>query len=250
VLLAVSVGIIVLLLAAGVFYLGTIAYNQIRQQSLGSRIEGYISNVRDSLDSEDQTAEETEQQDSTETEREEIGKQDSDSQQTSAPQEEIGNESTGQEENETEEAVANNNEQPTASENQKTQTENLEQQEENNVEPGSQAEENSTVTDNEAEEGTISTVDEEDKVMIQIETIAESWYSVEIDGESVFQGLVAAGTTESFSGREIKVRIGNAAGVIIEKDGETYGPFGEEGEIVTEVFSSSEAEESNSASEE
>ncbi|MCK8817994.1 DUF4115 domain-containing protein [Natroniella sulfidigena] len=78
---------------------------------------------------------------------------------------------------------------------------------------------------------------------LKIETIEDTWYLVIVDGEEVFEGSTVTGEVNSFLGSEIEIRIGNAAGVIVIKNGEEYGPFGEEGEVITQTFSVTEDEE-------
>ncbi|MCK8827488.1 DUF4115 domain-containing protein [Natroniella acetigena] len=79
-----------------------------------------------------------------------------------------------------------------------------------------------------------------EELELVIETIEDTWYLVTVDGEEVFEGFTVTEEANSFSGRKIEVRIGNAAGVVVVKDGERYGPFGNEGEVVTQVFSAIE----------
>ncbi|WP_408954476.1 helix-turn-helix domain-containing protein [Natroniella sp. ANB-PHB2] len=96
---------------------------------------------------------------------------------------------------------------------------------------------------------------EEDKITVEkelnqtevlelvVETIEDTWYQVTVDGEEVFEGFTVAKEVHSFAGREIEMRIGNAAGVVVIKDGERYGPFGNEGEVITQIFSAMEDEQ-------
>ncbi|WP_027338756.1 helix-turn-helix domain-containing protein [Halonatronum saccharophilum] len=72
---------------------------------------------------------------------------------------------------------------------------------------------------------------------IEIKSIEDSWYLVEIEGEEVFAGISREGEVRDFTGRDIRVRIGNAAGVMIIKDGQEMGPFGAKGEVVSKIFS-------------
>ncbi|TDX45427.1 helix-turn-helix domain-containing protein [Orenia marismortui] len=76
-----------------------------------------------------------------------------------------------------------------------------------------------------------------EKIEIKIKTIDYSWYSVKVDGEIVFQGNVDPKVVKSFSGKEIILKCGNAAGVTVIKDGNVLGPFGLKGEVVTKTFS-------------
>jgi|GEM_PF-1983018 len=76
-----------------------------------------------------------------------------------------------------------------------------------------------------------------DKITIQVETVDKSWYSVEVDGKVIFKGIVASNNKKTFSGRKIKVKIGNGAGVRIIKDNKVMGPFGFKGEVIVKQFS-------------
>jgi transcriptional regulator with XRE-family HTH domain len=76
-----------------------------------------------------------------------------------------------------------------------------------------------------------------EKITIQVETIDDSWYSVEVDGNVLFKGLVVANKQKTFSGEKIRVKIGNAAGIRVIKDGKIMGPFGSKGEVIIKEFS-------------
>ncbi|OCL27181.1 hypothetical protein U472_06810 [Orenia metallireducens] len=75
------------------------------------------------------------------------------------------------------------------------------------------------------------------EINIEVETIDESWYSVEVDGKVVFKGIVAANNRKLFSGQKIELKMGNAAGIKVIKDGKVMGPFGSKGEVIVKRFS-------------
>ena len=76
----------------------------------------------------------------------------------------------------------------------------------------------------------------DDMIEIEIVTLEETWYSVIIEGETVFEGFTQIEDSNSFAGREINLVIGNAAGVEIIKGEEVLGPFGETGEVVHKEY--------------
>ncbi|GAB6137577.1 helix-turn-helix domain-containing protein [Halanaerobaculum tunisiense] len=107
---------------------------------------------------------------------------------------------------------------------------------------------NSSADEVTTEQNTSSANSEETKQVdnqiqkIKVTTTQESWYSVEVDDEIKFRGTVKAGLTKVFTGAKVKLKIGNAAGVKVIKADNTYGPFGQEGEVVTKVFSATAEE--------
>ncbi|AGB40716.1 hypothetical protein Halha_0743 [Halobacteroides halobius DSM 5150] len=85
----------------------------------------------------------------------------------------------------------------------------------------------------------VNKTQQKEKITIEVQTIDKTWYSIQIDGESKFKGIVNKGEVKRFSGKKIKLKIGNAAGVKVVKNNKVYGPFGKEGEVITKVFSAS-----------
>ncbi len=74
-------------------------------------------------------------------------------------------------------------------------------------------------------------------INLALKTIQDCWYSVEVDGNAVFKGNVKANHSKTFSGKEIKIKIGNAAGLKVINGDKVLGPFGAKGEVVTKIFS-------------
>ncbi|MBM7557900.1 helix-turn-helix domain-containing protein [Halanaerobacter jeridensis] len=77
----------------------------------------------------------------------------------------------------------------------------------------------------------------EEQINLTVKAIANSWCVVEINGDSVFKGTLKKGTTKSFKGKNIKLKIGNGAGIKIVKNGQELGPFGKAGEVVVKEYS-------------
>jgi hypothetical protein len=53
----------------------------------------------------------------------------------------------------------------------------------------------------------------------------------------VFKGRIKRGVTKEFSGKNIKVKISNAAGIKLIKDGQELGALGKKGEVVVREYS-------------
>lgn len=236
-LLGVFISGLILLLIVGVVYLGTVAYQQFTKHETGEKIQNYISNLtgnssaeqsetssQEPTDAKSSSPDETQSQVETEPAEEGATEQSETSKQSSSEKT-----NSKQEESATEKKSAN----------QQTEAD-LDSKE-------TKADEESVPKDSEQTEAGQTNQQQvqnsKQTIEIQIETVEESWYLVQVNGQEEFRGLVASDITKRFSGREIKVRIGNAAGVKIIKGEQTLGPFGEKGEIVTKVFSVQEAEE-------
>ena len=75
------------------------------------------------------------------------------------------------------------------------------------------------------------------QINLRIKAIANSWCAVDINGKTVFKGIMKAGSSKNFSGQNIKLKISNGAGIKIIKNGEELGPFGKAGEVVVKEYS-------------
>ena len=75
------------------------------------------------------------------------------------------------------------------------------------------------------------------QINLELKAIRDSWCAVEVNGDSKFKGIIKEGTTKSFSGKNIKLKIANAAGVKVIKNGQEFGPFGKAGEVVVKEYS-------------
>jgi hypothetical protein len=61
---------------------------------------------------------------------------------------------------------------------------------------------------------------------------APSWLRVTVDGTTVVEGTLPAGTAKSFNGHVADVRVGNAGGVRLIVDGKALPPLGKAGDVV------------------
>jgi cytoskeletal protein RodZ len=76
-----------------------------------------------------------------------------------------------------------------------------------------------------------------EKLNITIEVLQESWIKVIADGELVFQKILNPGEKKSWQvDRKFNLLTGNAAGVKVIANGEEFGPFGEQGEVIEKEF--------------
>ena len=64
----------------------------------------------------------------------------------------------------------------------------------------------------------------------------QSWARVTVDGDEAFEGLLQDGDTRTFSGRAVRVVLGNAGVVRVSVDGRDVGVAGEPGEVFEREF--------------
>jgi hypothetical protein len=72
-------------------------------------------------------------------------------------------------------------------------------------------------------------------LIVEARVVERSWIEVWVDGqrESIFAANVPANTIEVFEAeRELRMRVGNAAGVIVTVNGRLQGPLGARGQVV------------------
>lgn len=78
--------------------------------------------------------------------------------------------------------------------------------------------------------------DESDKI-ITIMAVKRSWLQVAVDGRIEYEGIMEREQTIEFQGSDvIELKIGNAAGIKVQKGEEILGPWGNEGEVLTKVI--------------
>jgi cytoskeleton protein RodZ len=65
---------------------------------------------------------------------------------------------------------------------------------------------------------------------------APSWLRVTVDGSVSMEGTFPAGTSRTFHGRSVLVRIGNAGGVEVYLNGKDLGKLGKSGDVVEHAF--------------
>ena len=84
-----------------------------------------------------------------------------------------------------------------------------------------------------------STVDK--PVKINVKLTAQSWLQVEVDGKPDYEGVLSEGTERSWSAKNlIRVRSGNAGGVMVAYNGKQAKPMGDPGAVEEKVFSVSQ----------
>ena len=79
--------------------------------------------------------------------------------------------------------------------------------------------------------------EEQKQIELKLKAIAKSWCAVEVDGELVFRDIIEKGSSKEFRAKNIKLKIGNAAGVKVIKNGKEFGPFGQTGEVIVKEYS-------------
>lgn len=79
--------------------------------------------------------------------------------------------------------------------------------------------------------GYVIPVKESQTCTITIKAIENVWLRVIVDGEKRIEKLFKSGESVTINGSTIKIRTGNAGGILIEKDGKTSGPFGKTGQV-------------------
>ncbi|GAB6098811.1 hypothetical protein JCM16358_06900 [Halanaerocella petrolearia] len=208
-LLAGVMVLIVIMLLVGMVYLGSLVYKQFHLQQVGvkvfNQVQDYIAQVEDEVETKDKAEVKVERIDKEEEE--------------SVITEESSNQKQVAKDNIMAEKDARSIKEETSLSEDKTNQNKAEEQ---------KVKENKQLT----EKGL-----NDKKLTIKVKTIAESWYSVQTDGSTKYRGVTKKGKVKTFSGNQIKLKIGNAAGVQVIKSNKVYGPFGSQGEIVTKVFS-------------
>jgi cytoskeletal protein RodZ len=63
-----------------------------------------------------------------------------------------------------------------------------------------------------------------------------SWLRVTVDGTVAYEGTLTAGSTKSFTGKAVDVRVGNAGGVRISVNGRPIGTLGAPGDVAERNF--------------
>jgi cytoskeleton protein RodZ len=64
----------------------------------------------------------------------------------------------------------------------------------------------------------------------------DAWLQVQVDGQRSFEGVLKAGQTQTWTGKDVFVWAGNAGGVNIILNGHEIGPLGATGEVVKKDF--------------
>jgi cytoskeletal protein RodZ len=78
-------------------------------------------------------------------------------------------------------------------------------------------------------------------VNISVKLTEQSWLQVEVDGKADYEGVLSEGTERSWSAKSlIRVRSGNAGGVMVAYNGKQAAPMGDPGAVEEKVFSVSQ----------
>jgi cytoskeleton protein RodZ len=76
------------------------------------------------------------------------------------------------------------------------------------------------------------------RVELALTATEETWLSVSSDGTPVFSGILEANQTKTIEGKQFaKLRVGNAAGLEVQLNGNPLGPLGAHGQVRDLVFS-------------
>ena len=74
-------------------------------------------------------------------------------------------------------------------------------------------------------------------IVLQFDAIASSWIRITNDLGTLFEGTMTAGESKAFaSDTDVRVRVGNAAGIQLTYNGRTYSNLGGPGEVYTHTF--------------
>jgi transcriptional regulator with XRE-family HTH domain len=77
----------------------------------------------------------------------------------------------------------------------------------------------------------------ESKVLLDLMAREATWLSVSSDGKPVFSGILAANQSKTVEGKEYaRMRVGNAAGLVVRLNGKLLGPLGHRGQVLIVVF--------------
>jgi hypothetical protein len=67
--------------------------------------------------------------------------------------------------------------------------------------------------------------------------MSDSWLRVVVDGKTQFEGVLAKGNNRTWEGQKnLKVRLGNAGGVILTYNDQLIGPIGKPGQVAEKEF--------------
>jgi len=71
------------------------------------------------------------------------------------------------------------------------------------------------------------------RIMLHAEVVQLAWVLVEVDGETVEQGMLEPGQQRDWEGDDtVYLRVGNGAGVVLTLNNEDLGPLGNVGQVV------------------
>jgi len=81
---------------------------------------------------------------------------------------------------------------------------------------------------------------QEHPIEIKVSIKKDSWVRVTSDGEEIYEGILAAGENQKWTGEEkLTLRAGNAGGVVVEYNQQSPTVLGESGEVKQVIYSPS-----------
>jgi cytoskeleton protein RodZ len=92
-----------------------------------------------------------------------------------------------------------------------------------------------------ASPGTVPTPASPGTLVITADANDRTWVRVVSDGSVVFEGFVSAGDHETWQGRQVSIRVGNASALDISVNGKPIGRLGNPGDVVDRTFSANPA---------
>jgi len=85
--------------------------------------------------------------------------------------------------------------------------------------------------------GSPSPVPNNTGLLIEARVVEKTWLEVWVDGKSVLAETIQPGFSRAFSGeQQVRMRVGNAAGVQVVVNGATQGPLGARGQAVDAIW--------------
>ena len=76
-----------------------------------------------------------------------------------------------------------------------------------------------------------------DDLKIEVSAIEQTWLSIAPDGKQVFSGVLHADEVKTVEAHETaRIRVGNAAGLMVRLNGKPIGPIGTEGQVRTVII--------------
>lgn len=85
-------------------------------------------------------------------------------------------------------------------------------------------------------------------VRVEITLREQSWLRVTVDGRTDFEGMMQAGTKRSWAAdREVRIRAGNAGGVLVSYNEQEAKPIGQPGAVQSVVFPPPQGQDSTQA---
>jgi len=72
---------------------------------------------------------------------------------------------------------------------------------------------------------------------VEVAATDRTWVRAVVDGTTVFEGFLSAGTREAWDARRVlSLKVGNASGLDVSVNGRPLGPLGKPGDVVERTF--------------